>query len=170
MMDAFLRYWLRWPSLEVLMAQPGAWAIGETFHFIGLCLLIGIVGLFDLRVLGLGKGLAPGALKRLLPWGVFGFGLCAATGALFVGGMGANMIGENPWDVILRNPWLQAKLILIALAGINLAAYHVTGMSRAVESLDADGSAPLMAKLFAGASLSLWIGVIVLGRLIPQGL
>ena len=79
-MDTFLRYWLRWPSLEVLMAQPGAWALCETLHFVGLCLLIGIVGLFDLRVLGVGKGLPPGALKRLLPWGVLGFALCAATG------------------------------------------------------------------------------------------
>jgi hypothetical protein len=169
-MDTFLRYWLRWPSLEVLMAQPGAWALCETLHFVGLCLLIGIVGLFDLRVLGVGKGLPPGALKRLLPWGVLGFGLCAATGALFVGGMGANLIGDNAYDVILRDSWLQWKLLFIALSGVNLAAYHLTGMSRAVDALDATGKAPLLARMFAGTSLCLWIGVIVFGRLIPQGL
>jgi F0F1-type ATP synthase membrane subunit c/vacuolar-type H+-ATPase subunit K len=169
-MEAFLRYWLHWPSLDVLMAQPGAWALCETLHFIGLCLLIGIVGLFDLRVLGLGKGLPPGALKRLLPWGVLGFALCAATGALFVGGIGANLIGDNAYDVIVRDPWLQLKLLFIALAGVNVAAYYVTGMSRAVDALDAAGDAPALAKVFAGASLCLWIGVIVFGRLIPQGL
>ena len=169
-MDTFFRYWLRWPSLEVLMAQPGAWALCETLHFVGLCLLIGIVGLFDLRVLGMGKGLPPGALKRLLPWGVLGFALCAATGALFVGGMGANLIGDNAYDVILRDSWLQWKLLFIALAGVNLAAYHLTGMARAVEALDANGNAPLLAKVFAGASLGLWIGVVVFGRLIPEGL
>jgi F0F1-type ATP synthase membrane subunit c/vacuolar-type H+-ATPase subunit K len=169
-MDTFFRYWLRWPSLEVLMAQPGAWAMCETLHFIGLCLLIGIVGLFDLRVLGMGRGLPPVALKRLLPWGVLGFGLCAGTGALFVGGIGANLIGDNAYDVIARDGWLQWKLVFIALAGINLAAYYVTGMSRAVDALDATGDAPVLAKLFAGASLCLWIGVIVFGRLIPEGL
>ena len=169
-MDVFFRYWLRWPSFEVLMAQPGAWALCETLHFVGLCLLIGIVGLFDLRVLGLGRGLPPVALKRLLPWGVLGFALCAVTGALFVGGIGANLIGDNAYDVILMNPWLQLKLAFIALAGVNLAAYHLTGMSRAVDALDATGDAPALAKVFAGASLCLWIGVIVFGRLIPQGL
>lgn len=152
------------------MALPGAWATCETLHFMGLSLLLGIVGLFDLRVLGFAKGLAPGTLKRLLPWGVFGFALCAGSGTLFVLGMGANIIGGFAYDVIATNPYLQWKLILIALAGINLAAYYATGMSRAVDALDADGNAPLLAKIFAGASIGLWIGVIVLGRLIPQGL
>jgi hypothetical protein len=169
-METFLRYWLRWPSLEILMGQPGAWAICETLHFLGLCLLIGIVGLFDLRVLGMGKGVSPASLKRLLPWGVFGFALCAATGALFVGGIGANLIGDNAYDVIVRDGWLQWKLGFIALAGVNLAGYYLTGMSRAVDAVEADGDAPILAKLFAGASLCLWIGVIVFGRLIPQGL
>jgi hypothetical protein len=169
-MDTFLRYWLQWPSLEVLMGQPGAWAVCETLHFIGLCLLIGMVGFFDLRVLGLGKGVSPVALKPLLPWGVFGFVLCAATGALFVGGMGANIIGGNAYDVIRENPWLQLKLLFIALTGVNLAAFYITGMSRAVDAVEAGGNAPALAKMFAGASLCLWIGVIVFGRLIPQGL
>ena len=45
-----------------------------------LCLLIGIVGMFDLRILGIAKGLPLASLKRLLPWGVFGFVLCLVTG------------------------------------------------------------------------------------------
>lgn len=169
-MDAFLRYWLQWPSLEFFMEQPGAWALCETLHFVGLCLLIGMVGLFDLRVLGMGKGVTPSALKPLLPWGVVGFGLCVATGALFVGGMGANLVGDNAYDVILRDTWLQWKLLFIALAGVNLAGFYLTGMSRAVDAVEAGGDAPTLAKFFAGTSLCLWIGVIVLGRLIPQGL
>ena len=169
-MEVFMRHWLRWPSLEYVMSQPGAWALCETLHFLGLCLLIGIVGMFDLRVLGMGKGIAPRALKRLLPWGVLGFALCASTGALFVGGMGANLIGDNAYDVILRDSWLQWKLLFIALAGLNLGAYYLTGMSRAVDAVDANGGAPALAQFFAGTSLCLWIGVIVFGRLIPQGL
>ena len=80
-MASFLRYWLRWPSLEVFMAVPWAWPLAETFHFIGLCLLVGIVGMFDLRILGIAKDLPLASLKRLLPWGVFGFVLCLVTGA-----------------------------------------------------------------------------------------
>ena len=169
-MAEFLRYWMHWPTLDAWMAIPGAWAICETLHFIGLCMLMGLVGLFDLRVLGMGRGVAPVDLKPLVPWGVFGFALCVLSGGLFVFGMGANIIGGYAYDVIATNPWLQWKLLFLALAGINLAGFYVSGMSRAVDRLDANGDAPAMAKMFCGASLVLWVGVIVFGRLIPQGL
>ena len=51
----------------------------ETFHFFGIVLLIGGVGLFDLRILGMAKGLPLAAVRRLLPWGVFGFALCVTV-------------------------------------------------------------------------------------------
>jgi len=169
-MDSFFRYWLRWPSLEVFMAYPWAWPLCETLHFIGLCLLIGIVGSFDLRLLGVAKGLPLAALKRLLPWGVFGFVLCLITGGLFVGGIGANLVGDNAFDVIMRDIYLQLKLIFIFLAGINLLAFYLTGMARAVDALGPGDDAPPLAKVIAGASLFLWIGVVVFGRLIPKAL
>ena len=169
-MDSFFRYWLRWPSLEVFMAYPWAWPLCETLHFIGLCLLIGIVGSFDLRLLGVAKGLPLAALKRLLPWGVFGFVLCLITGGLFVGGIGANLVGDNAFDVIMRDIYLQLKLIFIFLAGINVLAFYLTGSARAVEALGPGDDAPPLAKVIAGASLFLWIGVVVFGRLIPKAL
>ena len=169
-MESFARYWLRWPSLEVFMGFPWAWPLCETLHFIGLCLLVGIVGMFDLRVLGIAKGLPLASLKRLLPWGVFGFVLCLTTGGLFVGGLGANLVGVNAFDVIMRDIWLQLKLIFIFLAGINLLAFYLTGMARAVDTLGPADDAPLLAKAIAGTSLFLWLGVIVFGRLIPRGL
>lgn len=169
-MDAFGRYWLRWPSLEVFMALPWAWPLCETFHYFGLCLLIGAVGAFDLRMLGVAKGLPPAALKRLIPWGVFGFILCVTTGTLFVLGVGANLVGDNAYDVIMRDGYLDAKLIFILLAGINLLLFYVTGMDRTVDKLKAGEDAPVLAKCFAAASLTLWIGVVIFGRLIPRGL
>jgi len=169
-MESFFRYWLRWPSLEVFMAYPWAWPLCETLHFIGLCLLIGIVGSFDLRLLGVAKGLPLAALKRLLPWGVFGFVLCLITGGLFVGGIGANLVGDNAFDVIMRDIYLQLKLIFIFLAGINVLAFYLTGSARAVDALGPGDDAPPLAKVIAGASLFLWIGVVVFGRLIPKAL
>src|SRR4051812_7502289 len=141
-MASFGRYWLRWPSLEAFMGLPWAWPLCETVHFIGLCLLVGIVGMFDLRVLGVAKGLPFSELKRLLPWGVFGFVLCLPTGALFIGGMEANIIGENPYDVIARDGWIQAKLIFIFLAGVNLLIFYVSGMAHALDRLGPQDDAP----------------------------
>src|SRR5205814_9739155 len=118
----FLRTWLEWPSVAAFIARyTWAWPLGETFHFFGIILLIGGVGLFDLRLLGVAKGLPVAAVSRLLPWGVTGFLFCAVTGVRFVPGVRAN-IPSSPYDVIRSNPWLQLKLLFIACAGLNLLA------------------------------------------------
>jgi hypothetical protein len=169
-MDSFLRYWLAWPSVEHLFAAyTWAWPLCETFHFFGIVLLIGGVGAFDLRLLGIGKGLPLTAVRELLPWGVFGFLLCVATGLLFVAGMRTN-VPTHPYDVLRTNIWLQLKLVFMLLAGLNLLAFYVTGMSRVADELGPGADAPTLAKLIAGASLFLWLGVIYFGRLIPEGL
>ncbi len=169
-MTAFARYWLKWPSIEHVMSKDWAWPTAETFHFVGLCLLFGIVGLYDLRMLGFGKGLPLSALKRLLPWGVFGFVLCLVTGLGFTLGIGANLYGDNAYDVIRRDVYLQLKLLFMAIAGLNLLAFYLTGTDKVVDRLGAYDEAPPLAKTIAGISLVSWTAVIVFGRLIPLGL
>jgi hypothetical protein len=169
-MEAFLRTWLEWPSVAHFIERyTWAWPLGETFHFFGIILLIGGVGMFDLRLLGLAKQLPVSAVKRLLPWGISGFILCVATGFMFVTGVRAN-IPASPYDVIRNNPWLQLKFLFITLAGLNLLAFYLTGMDRAVDRLGPGDDAPALAKAIAFASLFLWLGVIYFGRLIPEGL
>jgi hypothetical protein len=203
-MEAFLRQWIEWPSVAAFISTHSwVWPLCETFHFFGIILLIGGVGMFDLRVLGMGRGLPPVALKRFVffgiilliggvgmfdlrvlgmarglppvalkrfvPWGVYGFILCVVTGIVFVTGMRSN-VPMSPYDVIKTDVWLQLKLVFIVLAGVNLLAFYVTGMSRAVDDLGPEDDAPGLAKLIAGASLFLWLGVIYFGRLIPEAL
>jgi hypothetical protein len=62
------------------------------------------------------------------------------------------------------------KLLFIALAGVNLFAFYLTGMSHKVDDLQAEDDAPPLAKLIAATSLILWLGVIYFGRLIPEAL
>jgi hypothetical protein len=131
--------------------------------------LFGAVGSFDLRLLGLARGLPLSVMNRLVPWGVFGFGLCVATGLVFVTGIEAN-VPTHPYQVLKDNPWLQLKLLFIALAGVNLAMFHITGMSRVVQTLGPSDDAPLLAKAIGATSLFLWIGVVYFGRLIPWAL
>lgn len=168
-MESFLQYWLRWPVVEQFMAgYSWAWPLTEVVHFMGLILLVGIVGLFDLRLLGLGKQIPVAPLRRLLPWGVFGFALAVASGSMFVAGMQAN-VGIHPYTVLTSDGYLQLKLLFILLAGINLGVFYVTGLSRAVDGLKAGEDAPGLAKVIAATSLVLWVGVIWMGRLIPWG-
>jgi hypothetical protein len=169
-METFLRTWLEWPSVAAFIAKyTWAWPLGETFHFFGIILLIGGVGMFDLRLLGLAKGLPVKAVRRLLPWGVTGFIICVVTGLMFVTGVRAN-IPSSPYDVIKSNPWLQLKFLFIAFAGLNLLVFYLTGMDRAVDKLGPGDSAPVLARVIAAASLFFWLGVIYFGRLIPEGL
>ena len=53
-------------SWAVRGGVPWIWPACETLHFVGMALLIGIVGLIDLRMLGLAKGLPLRPLQRLL--------------------------------------------------------------------------------------------------------
>ena len=169
-MEQFLRTWLEWPSVAAFIQKyTWAWPLGETFHFFGIIMLIGGVGLFDLRLLGLAKQMPVSAVRRLLPWGVTGFIICVVTGLMFVTGTRAN-VPMSPYDVIKSNVWLQLKFVFIGLAGLNLGAFYVSGMNRAVDSLGPGADAPTLAKVIAFASLFFWLGVIYFGRLIPEGL
>jgi hypothetical protein len=168
-MEAFLNYWLRWPIIETFFrSYAWAWPLCETFHFFGLILLVGTVGMFDLRLLGFAKGLPIAPMRRLLPWGVLGFILAVVTGLMFVTGIFVNV--EIPAGTVLKaDVYLQLKLLFMALAGLNLLAFYLTGMSRAVENLGAGEDAPVTARIIAGVSLFLWFGVVYMGRLIPFG-
>ncbi len=166
-MDSALAYWLRWPSIEVFLdTYSWAWPLCEVAHFVGLILLFGAVGTYDLRLLGVGKGLPLSLLKRALPWGVVGFALCVVSGFVFVGGMVSN-VGTHPYVVLMTNVWLQLKLLFIALAGVNVLAFYATGMGRIVDGLGPDDDVPALGRIMGLASLGLWLGVIYFGRLIP---
>jgi hypothetical protein len=146
---------------EFVNAHGWIWAAGETVHFMGLCLLMGTIGAFDLRLLGMAKGLAIGPLQRLLPWGVLGFGICFATGLLFILG---NYWSSNAYFNNIAFKW---KMATILLAGVNVAVFNLSGMNRAVAAMGAGASAPIGAKIIAGTSLFLWATVIFWGRFLP---
>jgi hypothetical protein len=155
-----LANWLHGTTLSwaVNSGVPWIWPACEALHFIGLTLLIGCVGVLDLRMLGVAKGLEVGPLQRLVPWGIVGFAINLITGALF-------FIG-NPFQYV-RNSAFAYKLIFIALAGANALFFYVTGLHKRVESIGADQDAPMAARVVAATSLFLWIGVMFWGRMLP---
>ena len=139
-----------------LMYTQWGWPIVEIVHFTGLTLLIGAVGTFDLAMIGWVKGLRLAALHRLVPFGVLGFGLSAASGAMFV--------VTSP-DQYLYNPAFQVKMLLLAIAGANMALFYLTA-ARSLKGLADGASPPRAARVFAGVSLAAWFGVIACGRVI----
>lgn len=154
---------------ELIGTYRWFWSLSEVLHFVGLILLVGLVTIVDLRILGVAKRMPAKPLHELLPWAVLGFGLCVVTGLVFVTGLWAN-VKTHPLEAIAYDSFLQAKLLFLLLAGINLAVYYTSGMARVVEGLGAGDDAPMAAKIFGGSSLILWLGVVYWGRLIPWGL
>lgn len=152
--------WLHDTSLSRAMSggHPLLWPLCETLHIIGLALLFGIVGLLDLRMMGVGKGIPISGLLRLIPWGIAGFALNAVTGFLFFVG--------DPFQY-LNNIAFWWKMALIGLAGVNVVIFYGTGLARRVEAMRPDEEAPLGAKMIGATSLILWAGVMYWGRMLP---
>lgn len=139
-----------------LMHTSWAWPTFESLHFIGLSVLIGTVGLWDLRLLGVAGAIPMAALHRLVPWGVGGYLLNVCTGLLFV------ISAPNQY---LYNPAVQIKFSLMAIAGLNVLMFYRFAY-RPVKAAGAAAAAPARARTAAAVSLACWIGVIVCGRLI----
>lgn len=151
-----LLVWLPTTKLAALMMYGKMWPTAESMHFIGLSLLIGTVGLFDLRLLGVGKRIPLGALHRLVPWGVLGYGINVVTGIGF--------FTAAP-DQYTYNPSFQLKLLFMFLAGVNILFFYTT-MFRKVSTLGPGDNAPFPARVVGGVSLLAWLGVITCGRLL----
>ncbi|HUF73197.1 MAG TPA: hypothetical protein VMR74_09885 [Gammaproteobacteria bacterium] len=146
---------------QLMNAYSWLWPVCEMIHFVGMALLIGSIGILDLRVLGFAKGLPISRLEALVPVAIGAFAVNAATGILFVI---ANPDGGA--NAYLLNLAFQIKIILILLGGINAIAFYFTGISERTAALGPTDEAPASAKLIAGASIVLWIFVIFFGRLI----
>jgi hypothetical protein len=147
---------------DLVIAWSWLWPIAEMLHFIGLALLVGVTGLFDLRLLGVAKSIPPAAIHELMPWALAGFGLCLVTGVLFVSG---NAFKEP--IVLLTNLPFQLKMLLMLIAGVNAAVFYLRPIHEAVAGLGPGDKAPVSARVIAGTSLAIWVGVIYFGRLIP---
>jgi hypothetical protein len=159
-MDPGMAAWEAWVRSTALSAfvirHGGLWPALETLHYIGLSLLLGTVGLFDLRVLGMARSIAPAALHKLLPWGIGGYALNLLTGFTFFSGYP---------EQYAYNSAFHFKLAFMTLAGLNVALFYSTAF-REVRALPAGATAPLRARVITGISLLSWIAVLVCGRLL----
>ena len=158
LLAAFAKWIASTPLNYLAIGLPWTWPICETLHFIGMALLIGAIGLLDMRMLGLYKELPAAPLEKLAPWGILGFTINAVTGIIFFAGA--------PQQYIYNIAFLW-KIAFIAVAGINAGLFYVTGLSKIVDNLKPGEDAPPIAKFVAGSSLFLWFGVIYWGRMLP---
>lgn len=139
-------------------AIAGSWLFPffETLHVFALIAVLGTIAIVDWRLIGFGRrDHSVIALSRqALPWTWGGFVLAVVSGLLlFVG-----QVGEY-----ITNPAFLTKMVLLILAGLNMAAFHVIPW-KSVETWDRNAMPPPAARLAGALSLTFWIGVIACGR------
>lgn len=155
-MEAWLEAFGESSGIFAIMNTAWGWPVVESLHFLGLSLLIGTVGLFDLRVLGMAPRIPLAALHRLVPYGVAGWLLNATTGFMF--------LASFP-DQYVYNPAFQTKLLFMLIAGFNVLLFYQVSF-RALRALSPGARPALSARGFALVSLLCWMAVITCGRLI----
>jgi hypothetical protein len=160
-METFSEFLIGLGIGDYVAAHDWVWPFCETLHFVGMCVLLGTVGLVDLRVLGVAKGLSIALLDKFIPLGVVAFLVNLITGFIFIAG---NPVG-GPMEY-LTNLSLQLKMLMVLIAGINLLVFYVSGIHRSLDAVPAEGIAPGSAKAIAAVSLTAWIFVIIFGRFI----
>ncbi len=153
---------------EAVQAMPSSIALREslygyilllTLHVVSLALFAGVVVLLDLRLTGMAFRRVPISqiwTRMMLPWMALGLGVNAVTGGLLVFSQPMRYYG---------NLYFWCKAILFVLAGLNALYFHVT-LFKTVDQWEGDPTTPLAARVAGVASLALWAGVIVTGRLV----
>ena len=147
----------RSPLAAAMRGDMWLYPIVEIFHIAGFIVLVGSVVMFDLRVLGLSRGISVRALARhLLPWSAGALIVIVPTGLMMFSAHASEFVDNGAFVL---------KLTLISLALTNAAAFHA-GVFRSAIKWDTTIHCPPAAKAHALASLALWIGVVSCGRLI----
>jgi hypothetical protein len=140
------------PFADWAASSPYAYPIANTVHVLALVLLLGGIGLVDLRTLGAFRSLPLQPLaKALVP--------IAATGVLVLAASGSILFAADAVSVA-RKGVFQLKLVLIALALANVALFR-----RRHGAVAADPP-PAGARALALVSLLLWVSVAIAGRMI----
>ena len=143
-------------GLSQVIAATNWFPTLETVHVIAASLLVGSILWVDLRLLGLAAKTYPVSVlnSELIPWawGAFTFATITGLGMFITRASGH-----------LQNPAFQAKGILLALAGVNMAYFHFA-LNRNRNKWDGEKEPPTPVKIVGLLSLILWSLVMLAGR------
>ena len=148
--------WLQGLPLSQYIGFTYWFPLLESLHVLAIGLVVGSILWLDLRLLGVAAlGSAVSRMTReLIPWTWGAFCVAVVTGS----GLFATRA-----SAYIENPAFQVKLGLLLLACLNMALFQFRTF-RDIERWDTATVTPLPAKIAGGASLLLWMGVVLAGR------
>lgn len=152
--------WCQWlehtPFATAISESVWLFPLIEGSHILALPLSVGMILMFDLRLLGLAfrSGSTSRMMSDLARWSKVGFAIMFVTGGLLFMTQAGKAYG---------NGFFRAKLLFLLILGINAAVYQIVFYPR-MDQWDASGRTPLGARVCGVLSLVVWIGVIICGR------
>ena len=150
--------WLKATALsQVMVESPWLWPICEMLHFVGLALLVGAAGIFDLRLMGLLKSIPLAAAMQLRGWAAAGIAINVVTGVMFFVGAPGQYIDNPAW-------W--AKVTFLAVAIANVLVFE-TRFGKRMLILTAEQDTPASFKVAGAVSIASWAAVLYFGRMLP---
>ena len=128
----------------------------ESVHVLAIVLVVGTISIVDLRLIGVAslERAVSRLMRDVLPFTWGAFAIAAITGSL--------LFSSNAFKYA-HNFFFLGKLVLLVLAGLNMALFHLIGV-RDIATWGTQRTTPLAAKAAGGISLLLWILVIGFGR------
>jgi len=132
-----------------------AYPLANVAHLLGLILLVGGIGVVDLRLAGFLRALPAEALARTLtPLALAGLALLVASGAVMFSANAGPMAASSVFRA-------KMALIVLGLAHAVLFRWMWRGQMAGWSH-----SPPALGRLMAAGSLAIWLTVGALGRLI----
>jgi hypothetical protein len=153
----FLQWIQDSPWSTALRESTYVWGIVDGVHVIGLCVFLGMLLFWELRLFNVGVRTASVSetWERLSPWILVGFIV------MVVSGLG--LFFSEPvrfW----ANIFFRIKLVALALAALNALAFHY-GIGRKLVQWDVR-PLPQSAHVVGVISVTLWVAIVCCGRLI----
>lgn len=151
--------WLRDTPVSQAFRVPleWLWPVCESFHFLGLALVIGTAGFFDLRLLGFMKWIPIRKAAEFLPLAKVGLAINLTTGLYFY--------IASPFQYSFNIAfWYKVTALVIAVA--NAGVFELMLKSRAAVLRD-DEDVPLSFKIVGALSMLAWLNVLYWGRMLP---
>jgi hypothetical protein len=153
----FLRSLEKSPVGAWVRESEWGYAIVLCAHAVGMAIVVGVLVMINLRVLGYGRGVGLGQLKKLSGIAWVGFGINAVSGVMLFAGNARRLAETFAFQV---------KLVLLVAGGYAVWLLWRT-LNAAPETLEPGVAATTeRARVIAIVSLVVWLGVILAGRII----
>ena len=155
---SFCQWLAETPFSTGIRESTYVYPIIESVHVLSLCVFVGLLLSWDLRLLGitLRRVAVSEVWARLIPWITLGAVLMVFSGLLLFASDPVRFFG---------NIFFRVKALGLFLALLNAMAFHL-GIERKLLDCDTAVVTPRAAKLAGAISIGLWAVIVVTGRFV----